>query len=195
MLLQVDLHRHLTGSLPNGRVLDILAETTSAKDDLVPTSVCGAASPQPPPPPPMVTPDQGVSAAAQHDAWDLLIRQCAAVQTASASSDDNFRRLVTEAVEELARDNVVCAEPPISSTLSCALHCILLQEELARDTVCVRTATHLLGSFLCFVSTPLLFLVNITTTHGSLSRHPHDSQSQPFLTSCQKHPRIGTMRC
>jgi len=125
-LLQVDLHRHLTGSLPNGRVLDILAETTSAKDGLVPTGVSAAASPQPPPPPPMVTPAQGVSAAAQHDAWDLLIRQCAAVQTASASSDDNFRRLVTEAVEELARDNVVCAEPPISSTLSCALHCILL---------------------------------------------------------------------
>ena len=98
MCLQVDLHRHLTGSLPNRGVLDILGEKIITAEQ-----VGGAVAP-----PPMVTPDQGVSSSAQRDAWDLLIRQCEAVQTASASRKENFRRLVSDAVAELARDNVVC---------------------------------------------------------------------------------------
>ena len=96
--MQVDLHRHLTGSLPNEQVLEILSSASGEESrtrDSRETSTSATtptywprSQPAVHPPPPMVTPDQGVSEAAQHEAWDLLIRQCTAVQVTRICVDD-----------------------------------------------------------------------------------------------------------
>jgi len=90
----VDLHRHLTGSLPRTtlrEVLEVVAPAIAQDTELV-TPTCKDTTP-----------------ASQQQAWDILTKQCHAVKVAGEDLS-NFQRLVGGAIDELARDNVFYCE-------------------------------------------------------------------------------------
>lgn len=93
-LPKVELHRHLTGSLPSADVRRVLERVCP---ELAPDAM-------------LQTPQHEASAAGQAEAWVVLERQCEAVRVASEASVSDFLKLVRAAVIELQRDNVFYCE-------------------------------------------------------------------------------------
>eukprot|EP00040_Diaphanoeca_grandis_P012168 m.62008 g.62008 ORF g.62008 m.62008 type:complete len:384 (-) comp23069_c0_seq1:148-1299(-) len=93
-LPKIELHRHLTGSLPRTKVREILRRLNvdEADDAMLET--------------PRTVDD---SLAAQQGAWNLLMKQCAAVKLATTNRED-LKNLFREAIAELAHDNVIYCE-------------------------------------------------------------------------------------
>lgn len=92
-LPKVELHQHLTGSLPLDGVREVLA---TSRPDLVPhVSSVGEA------------PSHSVETL--QDAWEQLSKQCDAVAEATASAEV-LERLFAEAIASLAKDNIMYCE-------------------------------------------------------------------------------------
>lgn len=90
LLPKIDLHQHMTGSMPNDEVIKVLEtiEPTRVKD------VC--------PIPPMHPSELPT-------AWDMLVRYCDAVGVAQRDLE-HLDRLLAATIERLARDNVIYCE-------------------------------------------------------------------------------------
>eukprot|EP00747_Dinoflagellata_sp_TGD_P100983 gnl/TRDRNA2_/TRDRNA2_168210_c1_seq1.p1 gnl/TRDRNA2_/TRDRNA2_168210_c1~~gnl/TRDRNA2_/TRDRNA2_168210_c1_seq1.p1 ORF type:complete len:417 (-),score=70.99 gnl/TRDRNA2_/TRDRNA2_168210_c1_seq1:45-1154(-) len=94
LLPKVELHQHLTGSLPSKSVRKVL---TTVRPSLVED-----ASPFP-------GAIDGSASVPLSDAWDLLVKFCDAVAVAAASGNE-LEALLAEAIEDLAKDNVAYCE-------------------------------------------------------------------------------------
>ena len=91
LLLQIELHRHLTGSLPCDSVRSVLEQISpDIADDAM-----------------LETPEvAGDTEEEQASAWALLTKQCHAVKVAT-TANDNLKMLFAKAIADLERDNVM----------------------------------------------------------------------------------------
>eukprot|EP00041_Stephanoeca_diplocostata_P005212 m.58031 g.58031 ORF g.58031 m.58031 type:complete len:369 (+) comp15638_c0_seq4:254-1360(+) len=127
-LPKIELHRHLTGSMPRDAIKMILQAKAPhiARDAL------------------LETPVHDPSPAGQKEAWDLLVKQCHAVKIAT-EEDADLERLVAAAIQNLAEDNVMYCEfrvglkqhPTKAAYLKTLMH-ILQQQREKHPGVTVR---------------------------------------------------------
>ena len=89
--MQIELHRHLTGSLPCAGVRSVLEEISP---DIAAHAMLET---------PEVT---GDTEEEQTAAWALLTKQCHAVKVAT-TSNDHLKMLFARAIADLDRDNVM----------------------------------------------------------------------------------------